>query len=125
VELREWSESTEIEDIESFDIGIMPLEESPWERGKCGLKLIQYMACGKPVVTSPIGANTKIVKDKINGLHANSDDAWCEALLTICDNIELAREFGSAGRSRVKKRYCLDVTSPILISIIRSLSNDC
>lgn len=121
LEVREWSENTEIEDIAGFDVGIMPLDQTPWEFGKCGLKLIQYMACGKPVVTSPVGANAEIVDHKGHGLHASSTDEWRDALLTICDDTERARELGSVGRRRVEQRYCLDVTSPRLVSLLRGV----
>src|SRR5690606_16069608 len=62
-----WSEDTEVANIAGADVGVMPLLDSPWERGKCGYKLIQYMACGLPVVASPIGVNTEIVSPSVNG----------------------------------------------------------
>ncbi|HHW05871.1 MAG TPA: glycosyltransferase family 4 protein, partial [Methanothermobacter sp.] len=67
VEVKPWAEESEVEDIQTFDVGVMPLPDEPWERGKCGYKLIQYMACGKPVVASPVGVNQEIVDHGING----------------------------------------------------------
>jgi glycosyltransferase involved in cell wall biosynthesis len=86
VEVREWSEETEIEDISSFDVGIMPLEDTPWERGKCGVKLIQYMRCGKPVAASPVGMNAEIVMDQHNGFHAETDEERIESLIQLADD---------------------------------------
>ncbi len=71
-----WTEADEIEQIQQFDIGIMPLPDQPFERGKCGYKLIQCMACGKPVVATPVGANAEIVRDGIEGFWANSQEDW-------------------------------------------------
>ena len=73
VEVRPWQETTEVAEIQGFDIGLMPLPDEPYERGKCGYKLIQYMACGKPVVASPVGMNTEIVRHGENGFFGNND----------------------------------------------------
>src|SRR5258708_20287210 len=73
-----WSEDTEVESIHKFDVGIMPLKDSPWERGKCGYKLIQCMACGIPVVASPVGVNSQIVAHGTDGFLANDEAVWIE-----------------------------------------------
>jgi len=117
VVIRSWSEETEVAGIQDFDIGIMPIPDDPWERGKCGYKLIQYMACGKPVVASPVGANTEIVKHGVNGFLAGSPREWLEALTILRDNPSLRRKMGVAGRKMVEKEYCIQVTAPRLVSI--------
>jgi glycosyltransferase involved in cell wall biosynthesis len=122
VEIREWSEETEIDDVASFDVGIMPLENSPWERGKCGFKLIQYMGCGKPVVASPIGMNADIVINNHNGFHAESNQEWVECLLRLHDNRELAERMGKRGRELVIELYRVQVTKEQWIKL---LSNIC
>lgn len=119
-EIRTWSEDTEVRDVQSFDVGIMPLPDGPVQRGKCGYKLIQYMACGKPVIASPVGINKSIV-DPENGLLADSTDEWFEAFSTLRNNPSKAEEMGRNGREKVEKKYCYSVTAPRLLSIMQSL----
>ncbi len=125
VEVREWSEETEVEDITEFDVGIMPLEDTPWERGKCGFKLIQYMACGKPVVASPVGVNAEIAEKDYNGFHADTHDEWTERLVSLFDDRELAQKMGERGRKRVEEQYCLNVTANQLGRILENISENC
>lgn len=114
-----WTDSTEAPEICRFDIGVMPLIDSAWERGKCGYKLIQYMACGLPVVASPIGVNVNLVTPGSNGLLASSTEEWTSALLSIARDLDMARAFGVAGRQRVEQRYCTTVTAKaVLASLI-------
>jgi glycosyltransferase involved in cell wall biosynthesis len=120
-ECRPWSEATEVDELRAFDIGIMPVPDAPWERGKCGYKLIQSMACGVPVVASPVGANRDIVTDKETGLHASTQAEWTRALRMLVDDAALRARLGAAGRARVEQRYALDVTAPRVIEIFRSL----
>lgn len=110
-----WKESTEVAEIQSFDVGIMPLPDTPWERGKCGYKLIQYMACGKPVIASPVGQNTTIVEHGVDGFLSKSDDQWEESLSHLSENPRLAREMGMAGRRKVERGFSLDSSVPELI----------
>ena len=119
-----WEEDTEIEWLKSFDVGIMPLSDTPWTRGKCGLKLIQYMACGLPVVASPVGVNKEIVEHGINGFLAETDEEWVQAISTLKDNPELRKRMGEAGRHKVEEKYSLQVTAPRLIKLIRSLQGN-
>jgi len=123
VEVFSWSEETEVQLIKSFDIGIMPLKDSKWEQGKCGYKLIQYMACGIPVVASPIGINTQIVQNGINGFLAEDIIGWEQALRKLLSNESLRRFMGKNGRKRVVEEYSIQVQSKKLIKIINSLLN--
>jgi len=119
IEVIPWSEETEVQLIKSFDIGIMPLTDSPWERGKCGYKLIQYMACGLPVVASPVGVNKQIVENDRNGLLAKEPYEWEQALRKLLNDKNLRQSMGKNGRERVEKIYSLQVQSVKLAKIIR------
>jgi len=112
VDCRSWSEESEVSEIQEFDIGIMPLLDSPWERGKCGYKLIQYMACGKPVVASPVGVNRDIVASGENGYLASSTQEWILALRRLCQDPAARAKMGARGRLSVEQDYCLQVTAP-------------
>ncbi|HCI53572.1 MAG TPA: glycosyl transferase family 1 [Gallionella sp.] len=122
VVVKPWAEDTEVADIQKFDIGIMPLSESLWERGKCGYKLIQYMACGKPVVATPIGVNNIIVRHGENGFLANAVAEWCEALDKLCGDAVLRKRMGEEGRKIVEENYSLQVAAPRLAEIFRSVT---
>jgi glycosyltransferase involved in cell wall biosynthesis len=121
VEILPWTEESEAASIQNFDVGIMPLPYEPWELGKCGYKLIQYMACGKPVVASPVGANRQIVEHGINGFLADDIADWVAALKELRDNVSLRKIMGYAGRRKVEEQYCLQVTAPRLAEILRSV----
>jgi glycosyltransferase involved in cell wall biosynthesis len=107
IECFEWSEETEIAAVQSMDIGIMPLPDEEWARGKCGYKLIQYMACGLPTVASPVGVNSEIVVDGKTGYLAYDIADWLRALERLITNRELRARFGAAGRARAVERYSL------------------
>ncbi len=121
VEARDWAEATEIADLQSMDIGIMPAQDDPWQRGKCGYKLIQYMACGLPVVGSPVGVNSDIVTPEV-GLLARTPDAWEEALARLIGDASLRREMGVKGRARAEAHYSLHAQQPRLLEVLRALA---
>ncbi|MEI6148069.1 MAG: glycosyltransferase family 4 protein [bacterium] len=116
-----WSELTEIDELRSFDIGIMPLDNTPWERGKCGYKLIQYMACGLPVVASPVGVNAQIVKNGVTGILADTTEKWVDALNRLRQNPGLRQAMGRQGRRDVEERYCLERTGPLLMQWLEQI----
>lgn len=120
VESLPWSEEREARLIEECDIGIMPLKDSPWERGKCAYKLIQYMACGLPTVASPVGANNDVVLEGRTGLFASDFREWLETLTTLLDDAELRQRLGRAGRARVEAEYCLQQMAPRLVRLLAS-----
>ena len=107
-EFRKWNSETEIEDLSEFDIGIMPLEMSPWEMGKCGFKLIQYGSIGIPSAASPVGVNSDIIEDGVNGFLAETDDEWVEKLSTLIENPKLRTEMGKRGREKVVAEYSVE-----------------
>jgi glycosyltransferase involved in cell wall biosynthesis len=102
-----WSEATEIADICAFDVGTMPLDDGPWEKGKCAYKLLQVMAAGKPVIASPVGANCQVVRHGVNGFLASSTEEWIAAFKTLAD-AELRVRMGAAARRTVEEIYSVD-----------------
>ncbi|MGB7597782.1 MAG: glycosyltransferase family 4 protein [Gallionella sp.] len=116
-----WAEATEVADIQGFDIGIMPLPDAPFERGKCGYKLIQYMACAKPVVASPVGANSTIVRDGVDGFLASTHQEWVEALTRLLADPALRQQMGGEGRIRIENAFSLQQAAPRLIKLIESV----
>lgn len=120
VDVVPWTEESEASGIGQFDIGIMPLSDSLWERGKCGYKLIQYMACGKPVVAPPVGVNCVIVQHGVNGYLANTDSEWGDALDKLCADAVLRKRMGEEGRRMMEQHYSLQVAAPQLADILRS-----
>lgn len=104
--------------IQTFDIGVMPLRDDDESRGKCGFKVLQYMASGIPVVISPVGINKDIVKDGINGFLAKDTFEWAKKLSTLIEDKEARNEFARRGRKTVEEFYSLDKTSNVFINII-------
>ncbi len=119
-----WSEDGEVAVLNSLDAGIMPLRDSMWERGKCGYKLIQYMACAKPTIASPIGVNTDIVEDGVTGLLADHSADWEVAMRRLAAAPDLRRRMGEAGRAKVERSYSLHGVAPRLIELLRSAAGD-
>lgn len=117
IEVTPWSEANEAALLASIDIGIMPLPNTPWEQGKCGYKLVQYMACGKPVIASPVGVNNEIVRQGVNGFLAADESEWEQALEALVTSAQLRREMGAAGRSIMESEYSLQVVAPKLVRI--------
>lgn len=121
-EIREWSENTEVENLLDIDVGIMPLENSAWERGKCGFKLIQYMGAWKPVVASPVGMNVNLVRQGNVGMLADTENEWISALRTLAEDPERRLKMGKRGRKKVERSFCFDVTTPQWADILRRIS---
>jgi glycosyltransferase involved in cell wall biosynthesis len=119
-----WAEETEVEMIRRMDIGIMPLPADSWARGKCGYKLIQYMACGLPVVASPVGVNSQIVEHGVNGFLASSAEEWIAALRTLARNSELRMRMGQAGRKKVEQHYSIQVEGPRVAALLRAVADE-
>jgi len=120
VEVINWEEETEAGLVSGFDIGIMPLSDNPWERGKCGYKLLQYMACGLPSVASPVGVNCHIIENNVNGYLAKTEQEWETSLLKLIHSSDLRRQLGIAGRLKVETEYSLQSQTNRLINILYS-----
>lgn len=120
-EARIWSEASEVDALSEIDIGVMPLVDGEWERGKCGYKLIQYMAVGRPVVASPVGVNSSIVHVGANGYLADTTEQWIAALGRLIADPELRTKLGSTGRLQVERIYSLQAQAPRLARMLRSL----
>jgi glycosyltransferase involved in cell wall biosynthesis len=103
-----WNAATEVEDLSEFDVGIMPLPDDEWSKGKCGLKGLQYMALGIPSVMSPVGVNTEIIDDGVNGFLPASEDEWVERLGQLVESAELRSKLGAAGRETVVRDYSVE-----------------
>ncbi len=103
-----WTNDTEQQHLASFDVGIMPLWDSLWTRGKCGYKILQYMGVGTAVVASDVGANRDIVTPGENGFLARTQDDWTQALTNLVQDAGLRKSFGMRGRDLVEQRYSLD-----------------
>jgi hypothetical protein len=111
-EFERWSLEREVEQVQSFDIGLAPLADTEWERGKCGLKTLQYMACGIPVVASPVGVQRELVERSGAGILATTLGQWKEAIRWLAERPEERRALGEKGRRFVEANYSLCVWAP-------------
>lgn len=100
-----WNKQDELRELSSFDIGIMPLPDDEWAKGKCGLKGLQYMALKIPTIMSPVGVNSQIIQSGVNGFLASTDDEYVEAISTLIDNETLRKKMGEEGRRTVVEQY--------------------
>ncbi len=120
----EWTQVTEVKDISACDIGIMPLPDGLWERGKCGYKLIQYMACGLPVVASLVGANVDIVSNGHNGYLAKNDEDWINMIGNLLSSSVLRNDFGASGRLIVESSFSLASAEMKLADALNIVKNN-
>jgi glycosyltransferase involved in cell wall biosynthesis len=118
-----WRSQTEIEDLRLIDIGVMPLPDDDWSRGKCGLKALQYMALGIPTICSPVGVNSEIIQDGVNGFLASTEGEWIEKLTALLHSAELRKRFGLAGRRTVEAKYSTRSQVPRVLEIFKSVVN--
>jgi glycosyltransferase involved in cell wall biosynthesis len=124
VDVIRWRADTEVEDLRPIDIGVMPLPEDRWSKGKCGLKALQFMALGIPTICSPVGVNTDIIQDDQNGLLAATEDEWVEKLSRLLHSAELRRRLGEAGRATVQEKYSAIAQTPRVYEIFKSVVRD-
>lgn len=119
-----WSAETEAKDIASSHIGLAPLLDDPWTRGKCGLKTLQYMAAGLPVVASASGVHPEMIRNEQTGWLVDSPEEWIEALVRLSSDGDLRRKMGQSGRTRVIEHYSLEATFERLMASLESLLSD-
>jgi glycosyltransferase involved in cell wall biosynthesis len=117
VEALPWREETELEDLAEIDIGIMPMPDDQWARGKCGLKALQYMALEIPAVISPVGVNVEIAEGGAAQL-ASGREEWRKAILGLVESAERRRELGARGRERVEQRYSVRANLPVYREVL-------
>jgi glycosyltransferase involved in cell wall biosynthesis len=120
-----WSEGTEAEELARCHVGVMPLRDGPWERGKCGYKVIQYMAAARPAVADAFGASTSIIVPGETGFLANSTEEWTAALEALAADRERTRKLGLAARQRAEAIYSVQCNAPKLVEILQDAIASC
>ena len=118
LEFVKWNKDSEIEDLSKINIGVMPLTDTIWAKGKCGFKGLQYMALEIPSIVSPVGVNTSIVEHGKNGFLCNSPEEWKQTLIDLLENEALRIEIGKAGYQTVKKSYSVDANKPNYLNLL-------
>ena len=117
----EWDLKTEIKEISKFDVGVMPLDNTDWAKGKCAYKLIQYLGCSIPVIASRIGANIDVVTSDV-GFLVNNSSEWLDAFRFFRDHDDMRKKYGTAGRNHIVKNYSLVYNYKILKPVLSSLN---
>lgn len=117
-----WVEKTEVQDLRLIDIGIMPLPEIEWAKGKCGLKGLQYMALSIPTVMSPVGVNSEIIQDGINGFLAADTQEWIDKLSLLVESKELRMQMGARGRETVVEKYSIEAVKHSYLKYFRQIT---
>jgi glycosyltransferase involved in cell wall biosynthesis len=121
VECVPWSAHSELAHLSEFDIGLMPLPDDQWSRGKCGLKALQCMALGIPVIVSPVGVNSQIVVDGHNGFLASTESEWVEKMSRLLGDAVLRRRFASEGRKTIERHYSAEIQAPLFLKVLKSV----
>ena len=117
-----WSTDSEAEELASSHIGIAPMDDDDWSRGKCALKVLQYMASGLPVISSDVGVNAEITEHGKTGLLAKTETAWVDHIIELANNHEMRERLGSAGRERLLAHYSVESVFPKICADLKRLS---
>lgn len=120
IEFVHWNAASEIEDLQTIDIGIMPLPNDEWSKGKCGFKGLQYMSLEIPSILSPVGVNTEIISHGTNGFLAETEQEWEQCLTALIEDEELRKIFGKAGRKTIEDRFSIHSQKDRYLSIFRN-----
>jgi glycosyltransferase involved in cell wall biosynthesis len=118
-----WIQSAEAQEVANADIGISWIPNDPWSQGKCGLKVLQYMAAGLPVVANPVGVHTEMIRHGESGFLASTSDEWVCAIQTLSRDPDLRRRFGQLGRKIVSERYSIEVGANRWLQILNELAS--
>jgi glycosyltransferase involved in cell wall biosynthesis len=121
VEASKWQSDTELQDLSNIDIGVMPLPNDAWSKGKCGLKALQFMALSIPTICSSVGVNTDIIQDNENGMLADSESEWVEKMSLLLQSREMRERLGQAGRGTVQEKYSAKTQAPHVYDIFKSV----
>jgi len=116
-----WNKSTEVEDLCEVDIGIMPLPNDDWAKGKCGFKGLQYMSLGIPAVMSPVGVNNTIINDGINGYLANNNAEWVDIISKLIESKELREKIGKEGIVTVEQNFSFNAQKDTYLALFKNL----
>jgi len=122
IEQPPWTLESEVRLFNTCDIGVYPLADDEWSKGKCGFKAIEFMACGVPVVAAAVGVNREIIEDGVNGFLASTEDEWVDKLGRLLTSRELRQRFGEAGRRTIETRYSLQVHAPTLAATLQRVA---
>lgn len=122
IEYIPWNKETEIEDLAKIDIGIMPLSDDKWAKGKCGFKGLQYMSLGIPTIMSPVGVNCEIIEDGVNGYLAHSDEEWIEKISQLIESSELREKLGKKGKETIEQRYSVESQKNVYLELFREVA---
>ena len=122
VEEVRWTPEAEGPTLRSFDLGVMPMPDDPWSKGKCALKILQYMASGVPAVASPVGMNADLIRQGENGIAPTTVDEWVKAVSLLASDPGLRARMGAAGLRTVEEGYALSVTAPRMEGILRAVA---
>jgi glycosyltransferase involved in cell wall biosynthesis len=119
---RPWRAASEVEDLSALHVGLMPVPDEAWAKGKCALKALQYMALGVPAVVSPVGANRVVVQDGVNGFHAGTTEEWVERLSQLIQDAALRERLGREARRTVEVEYSAQAQAPRVLSVLQSVA---
>ena len=117
-DFRQWRLETECDELAQFGIGVAPLPDNPWERGKCGVKILQYMACGLPVVATPVGVQCDLVRNGVTGFHATTPAEWRDRLRQLLADAALRQRLGAAGRELIAQYYDVSVAASRVAKVL-------
>jgi len=120
---QDWKKESEVKDLQEIDIGIMPLPDDEWSKGKCGLKGLQYMALSIPTIMSPVGVNSEIIQDGYNGFLASTTSEWVDKISQLVESAELRKKMGENGRATVVDQFSVDAVKDLYIKYLREAAN--